>query len=69
MLNTDVELFYDLTLDSVDLLATCSPFQDCGLALTYDYASNFAEVSAFCKYSSHRRGVDSFKKNTHSNSV
>ena len=44
MLNTDVELFYDLTLDSVDLLATCSPFQDCGLAPTYDYASNFAEV-------------------------
>ena len=50
MLNTDVELFYDLTLDSVDLLATCSPFQDCGLAPTYEYASNFAEVSAFCKY-------------------
>ena len=45
MLNTDIEVFYDLELDSDQFLATCGPpFQSCNLAPTYDIANGYADV-------------------------
>ena len=45
MLNTDIEVFYDLELDPDEFVATCGPpFQNCNLAPTYDIANDFARV-------------------------
>ena len=59
MLNTDVEIFYDLTLDS-DAKATCKLDASCGLATpdtcsgscpkasTFDQALAYSKVLIFC---------------------
>ncbi len=43
MLNTDFEMFFDLTLDS-DGHSACEP-RDCEPSSTYDVASHYANVS------------------------
>ena len=51
MLNTDIEVFYDLELDPDEFVATCGPpFQNCNLAPTYDIANDFADVIIIILY-------------------